>query len=171
MSLTFTSAEVSQQGTSILIELFLDGDTLTSGTADYPGFGVSSDAAESVDPLAVVTTTGGLILYLDREVKQGEVVTVSYAGGSLQSNEGSSLDPFSSLATNSSLRSKAPSAQEIFDYFTASNRQNAFKADVSGLATTAQLDLLPKKNIKYRYTNYFSGSGIDEVTITDTDVS
>lgn len=171
MALTFTNAEVSQQGTSILVDLFLGEDTLSASTADYPGFGVSSDATEPVDPLTVVTTPSGLIMYLDREVKQGEVVTVSYSGGPLQSNEGSTLDPFSSLATNSSLRTNTPSAQEIFDYFTASNRQNAFKADVSGLATTAQLDLLPKKNIKYRYTNYFSGSGIDEVTITDTDVS
>jgi len=167
MPLIFTTAEVSAGGTTIRVSLFMDGEQLPVNVAGYAGFGVSTDTEEPLDPLTVVSGEDYLTIYLNREVKSDEEVTVSYAGVGVISTTGEELSPFSSLATNSSVQAPEITPAAVFSYFTSSNRQDAFKADVSGLATALDLEALPKKNVKYRYTNYSTGPGVDEVTITD----
>ena len=55
----------------------------------------------------------------------------------------------------------APSAADIYNYFTSGTNEDAFKADVTALATTAQLNALNDISANDVYLEFVSGSNAD----------
>lgn len=132
---------------------------------DRVDFGITLTAGQNdFDPTTDTVTTVGSVTNAVTTSNASDVTAIKGVTDKLDTAlvlDGSVYQYTVNALENAPSSASAPTASDIYNYFTSGTNEDAFKADVSALATTAQLNALNNISANDVYLEFVSGSNAD----------